>query len=172
MPLRDLLSSALAALLLIPDERRPAYFSSPWMSDFQLLDNRFGQHSALFPELGDKGWIGFVEYLIQLSRRRPVRVITVENETSNRFLSNLRSEKRVEVKFAAEKYHEKGILAPEFYIDGSMNITYSGVYVRGEKITYYTDSDSAGKDKITKAYLEFERRWSNLPTTTSPIQKR
>jgi hypothetical protein len=43
-----------------------------------------------------------------------------------------------------------------------MNITYSGVYVRGEKITYHSGAEPAMLAKIGKAYLEFNRRWDQL----------
>ena len=43
-----------------------------------------------------------------------------------------------------------------------MNITYSGVFIRGEKLTYYTAATSSGRAKIATAYVEFDRRWTIL----------
>src|SRR5687767_13159689 len=128
-PLRDLLSGALASLLLHPGDDRPAYFSSPWMSDFPLFDNPFRQYAGLFPEEADEPQIWFTGYLETLSRKRPVRVITVrEHKVSSRFTSHprLRRARKLQVRFAPAEYHEKGILSPVFYFEGSMNITYSG----------------------------------------------
>lgn len=134
------------------------------MSDFVLLSNRFREVVALFPDQAEHADVWFRDYLIRLAQQHPVRIITTETQTSRSFLATpeLRACERVEARCAAAEYHEKGILAPNFYIEGSMNITYSGVYVRGEKITYHVASDAQGKEKISRAYLEFERRWSIL----------
>jgi len=104
------------------------------------------------------------DYLARLSVKSPVRVITTKSDASESFISNLRLRGaiRVQCRYAENEYHEKGILAPSFYIEGSMNITYSGVYVRGEKITYHSNSDAQGASKIASAYLEYDRRWNNL----------
>ena len=161
--LRDLISSALLTLMLMPSDGRAAYFSSPWMSDFTLFDNRFRQVGGLFPRLADSTAIKFSDFLRHLSQTLPVRLITARTETSLAFLRVFGSiESSVEYRFAPDAYHEKGILAPSLYIEGSMNITYSGLYVRGEKVTYHVDSNNLGAKKISAAYLEFNRRWSIL----------
>ena len=64
---------------MTPAGAEPAYFSSPWMSDFPLFENQYGDFVALFPELADERRIRFSEYLRQLSRGRPVRIIAVKN---------------------------------------------------------------------------------------------
>ena len=162
--LRDLLSSALASLLMGPAGAEPAYFSSPWMSDFPLFENHYGDFVALFPELADERRIRFSDFLRQLSRRRPVRIIAVNNQSSAYFAKSpaFQGAEGVQFRYAPETYHEKGVLTPAFYIEGSMNITYSGVYVRGEKITYHSGAEPALRAKISKAYLEFNRRWDQL----------
>jgi hypothetical protein len=163
--LLDLLGSTLIALLLSGDSETPAYFSSPWMSDFALLSNHFREVVALFPDTSEHTEIRFTEYLARLADARPVRIITTDTDTSRKFLDNLAvlgSLSNVEVRLARQEYHEKGILAPSFYIEGSMNLTYSGVYVRDEKITYHSASDPAGLEKVGRAYLEFNRRWNSL----------
>jgi hypothetical protein len=162
--LRELLWGSLAALLLQGKGERPLYVSSPWVSDFPLFANAFRQFAGLFPELADEPVVRFSGYLGALARLRPVRLITVRNPTSEGFADALRAAGvQSAVRYAPETYHEKGLLGPSFYVEGSMNITYSGVYVRGEKITYHSDSGDAGRAKIARAYLEFERRWENLP---------
>ena len=90
--------------------------------------------------------------------------MTTRTETSEAFLKNLESQEpsRIHHRFGPNEYHEKGILAPSFFIEGSMNITYSGVYVRGEKITYTTTWNPEGANKIARAYLEYGRRWEIL----------
>jgi len=43
-----------------------------------------------------------------------------------------------------------------------MNLTYSGVYVRGEKVTFHAADEEVGHRKITATMLEFDRQWHNL----------
>lgn len=163
--LRDLLSSALATLLLGSVGRRPAYFSSPWISDFALFENRFMEYSALFPDLEDANEIRLSAFLVRLAKLIPVRVLTTRREVSEAFISRLAESGSpgMSWRFAEPEYHEKGILAPAFYIEGSMNITFHGVNINGEKITYHAASNEAGAAKIATAYLEFDRRWERLP---------
>src|SRR5207244_10499064 len=80
--LRDLISSSLATLLLFPKATRPVYFSSPWISDFVLLNNEFRQFSSLFPDLESRAGIRFAEYLAELAKLMPIRVMAVNNEVS------------------------------------------------------------------------------------------
>jgi hypothetical protein len=161
--LRDLLSSSLLSLLMAPPAPEPAYFCSPWLSDFIMFDNHHRQVRALFPVLNDEDEIWCSDYLAELSRQMPVRIVTVDNPTTQVFLSRpAMRESRVQLRFASGDFHEKGILTPPFYIDGSMNLTYSGVYVRGEKVTFHVPDDDAGRQKIAAATLEFARQWNNL----------
>lgn len=159
----DLVGSALISLLLRPDDRRPAYFSSPWMSDFVVVRNWLQQFAVLFPELADRSEVRFADYLGRLSRNREVRLITTENPYSMTFLQHLALRGcRVQYRLAKEDYHEKGILGPGVYIEGSMNLTHSGVYLNDEKITLHTETEPDGQEQFVKAYLEFDRRWENL----------
>lgn len=163
--LRDLLTSSLLTLLLMGKVDRPVYISSPWISDFVLFDNRYREFASLFPELADQTIIYFSEYLMRLARQTQVRMITTRNEISEGFLDLLKHKKvsiDILCRFAGGEYHEKGFLAPSFYIEGSMNFTYSGVYVRGEKVTYYCGQGKDGSARILGAYLEFDRQWKLL----------
>ena len=163
--LRDLLASSLSTLLLMGTGEKPVYVSSPWVSDFVLFENRYREYEALFPDLADHDEILFSSYLARLARKLPVRLITTKNDISEAFLNslqNLRGPVSLHCRFADGDYHEKGLLAPSFYIEGSMNFTYSGVYVRGEKVTYHCGLGESGTKKILGAYLEFNRRWQIL----------
>ena len=164
-PLRDLLIGSLTSLLLLPEDERPAYFSSPWMSDFPLFDNQFRQYTALFPEHQNESQVWFTDYLEMLSRKRPVRIVTVkDHKVSERFAASSKFHRagKPEVRFAPVEYHEKGILTPLFYIEGSMNITFSGVNVRSEKLVFQAADDAFSIEKLARAYLEFNRFWGSL----------
>jgi len=161
--LRDLLQSVLATLLVGADDVRPVYFASPWISNFLLFDNYLQEFSVLFPASDYPNRLDFIDYLGCLSGFREVRLITTDNSTTRKFAKEL-SDRSVdlELRLATDEFHEKGICCPEFYIEGSMNITYSGVYVRGEKIAYHSDTTGSGKAKASRAMIEIERFWSSL----------
>lgn len=166
--LQDLLSSALLTLMLPTGGSRAVYFASPWMSDFVLFNNSFRQVVAVFPELAERSEIRFSDYLLALGVQRSIRLITTHTAASDAFVSQLqaqlaeRAERTVAVRFATSEAHEKGILAPSFYMSGSMNITHSGVYVKGEKLTYHAAAELSEEDRIARAYLEFDRQWALL----------
>jgi hypothetical protein len=166
--LQDLLSSALLTLMLPTADSRAVYFASPWMSDFVVFNNEFRQVVAMFPDLAERSEIRFSDYLLGLGTQRSIRLITTHTATSDAFTSHLRarlgekSGSSLHIRFAPSEAHEKGILAPSFYISGSMNITHSGVYVKGEKLTYHAADEIGEGDRIARAYHEFDRRWALL----------
>ena len=162
--LRDLLASAFCTLLMIESSHQPIYLSSPWMSDFVLLENSFHEFDRLFPEIEEQTEIRFSHFIARFARKHDVRIITAQTDTSLNFLRQLEriDAEKIKYKFASDDYHEKGILAPSFYIEGSMNITFSGVNINGEKITYHHANRQEGAQKIAGAYLEYHRRWDNL----------
>ena len=48
-PLPDLLRSALSSLLLHRQTFPHIYFASPWITDFDLFDNRFKAYEGIYP---------------------------------------------------------------------------------------------------------------------------
>jgi hypothetical protein len=166
--LQDLLGSALITLMLPTADSRPVYLASPWMSDFVVFNNAFRQVVAMFPALAERSEIRLSDYLLALGTQRSVRIITTHTATSDAFTSQLRArlaerpESNVQMRFASSEAHEKGILAPSFYISGSMNITHNGVYVKGEKLTYHAAAEIDENDRVARAYHEFDRQWALL----------
>jgi hypothetical protein len=164
LQVRDLLASLIGARLLAPEDPQPLYVCSPYLTDFPLFDNAFGQFRPLFrtrPEIGERDSILFSEALAELSFRAPVRLIGVPGEYADAFLRSTvcRANPNIAGRYASELHHEKGMLCPSFYVEGSMNFTYSGVYRRDEKITAHTPETAEGRQKIAAATLEFNRLW-------------
>jgi hypothetical protein len=62
-----------------------------------------------------------------------------------------------------EDLHEKGLLADDFYLAGSMNLTYGGVELLEETVTFDTAADV-----IAQARLVFYERWGGEMPLTSP----
>jgi hypothetical protein len=168
LELPDLVRTIFALTLLAPDASRASYFCSPWMSDFPVFDNAFDEFSALFPDLAAQRQIWFSEFLIQLASVTTVRVVTTRSDTSRTFLANskLSQQHGIEVRLADDMLHEKGILLPRFYLEGSMNITFMGIRIRQEKLVLHADRSASGTAAISNAYLEFNRRWDGLSEHT------
>ncbi|MDB4458529.1 hypothetical protein N9068_00565 [bacterium] len=160
--LKDLLASCCSTLMLADPPAQPAYFSSPWMSNFVLFQNPFCEWAGFFPDLADQPEIRFADFISRLSEARPVRLIVVNNSTSQSFIKDpvISNSKGIDVRLAPETYHEKGILTDEFYLEGSMNLTYSGVFLRDEKIVFHPKPGN--EEKINLAYLQFDRFWETL----------
>jgi hypothetical protein len=164
LELPDVIRSLFSLTLLAGVSTRPIYFCSPWISDFPVFENGFGQFSALFPDLADQREILFSDFLVYLCALAEVRLVTKHTDVSHAFLRNskLKAQHRIQSRFADRHFHEKGILAPHFYLEGSMNITFMGVRVNEEKVLLHTGQGPNGECAISTAYLEFDRRWSRL----------
>lgn len=165
--LRDLFSSSLACLLLRGKssscKNQNLYICSPWISEFRVFDNRYGQFEELFPSLHGKAWIGFADTLRQLSEYGDINIISKATEATKQFIQSQDfSGSRVQIRFGDQTLHEKGFLSEDFYIEGSMNITYSGFNVNREKVSFHSGEDVKVKQLIRSAYLELDRRWVGL----------
>ena len=160
--LQDLLASCCGSMMLNPGDNHPAYFSSPWMSNFVLFQNPFGEWDGIFPAFANQSEIRFADFLGELSKSRPIRLILVENPTSQTFVRTpvIANSPSVSYRYAPETYHEKGILTNQFYVEGSMNLTYSGVCRRDEKVVFHPKE--ANEEKLNLAFLQFDRLWKNL----------
>jgi hypothetical protein len=171
---RDLLASLLASRMLTDSpSSTPLYVCSPYLTDFPLFDNSFGRFQSLFRERLDYGELKnilFSQVLEEISSRIPIRIISVEGEFAVPFLKNtIRSTNpNISGRYATDHYHEKGLLCPGFYLEGSMNFTYNGVYKNVEKITSHSPESPEGSRKISSATLEFNRHWESLVNSEIP----
>jgi hypothetical protein len=165
LELRHLFRSAMTTLLLLNTPSRPIYICSPWISDFVLFENRFGELSHLLPRIEERSVINLSDCLRQLSRSHEVRIISRRTEVTLNFLANSKLvEDGVRFALANDDLHEKGFLTPIFYFEGSMNITFSGVHINKEKLLYHAGSDPEVTKRMSLAYLELDRRWKQLLT--------
>lgn len=155
---RDLLQSLLVTELLKPS--RPLWIVSPWISNLELIDNSARQFNALFP-----GWPArrirlhtVIEAL--LNQGGAVQIVTSQDTRNDGFIRELQplartSGERFRIQRHAE-LHTKGIVGERFILDGSMNLTHSGVYRNEEHITYRTDPEL-----IYERRLELTERWDH-----------
>jgi hypothetical protein len=163
--LRNVLSSAIACLLIRKEYvgGRSIYVCSPWISDFPVFDNRYGQFGDLLPRFRSVSRIRFGDVLLQLSESMPVRIISKDTEATRQFIATRPGfTQAISVRIADASLHEKGLLSPIFYLEGSMNLTYSGVHLNQEKVSYHAGKEPETVARISSAYLELDRRWERL----------
>ena len=161
--LRHLFRSAMALLLLLDTPSRPIYVCSPWISDFTVFDNRFGEFAHLIQGAEERSSIRLSDCLQQLAHLHDVRIISRRTDVTLGFLDNPGlTNDGVKAVLADDDLHEKGFLTPIFYFEGSMNITYSGVHINKEKLLFHAGEDADVARRMSLAYLELDRRWSQL----------
>lgn len=163
LELRQLFRSAMASLLLLDERTRPIYVCSPWISDFTVFENSFGEFNHLVPCVAEESSIRLSDCLRQLATLHDVRIISRRTEVTLTFLANPQlAANGVRSALADDDLHEKGFLTPIFYFEGSMNITYSGVHINREKLLYHAGFDGEVTRRMSLAYLELDRRWTQL----------
>lgn len=152
--LRETLSDLLVGLVFSPDT---VWLVSPWVSDFDLLDNRSGDWTSVNPAWGAR-FVMFSELLsLGIEAGCELRLVTNNHDGNKRFYERLtKSLSEVgRVRWLVEdQLHTKGLLCSSFLLSGSMNFTYSGLNRNDERLELSIDSE-----KIAEARLEFERRY-------------
>ena len=150
--IRELLESLLTAELLSPS--RCLWLVSPWLTDLELLDNRAGAWSALDPQWGPRQ-LRLAELLGRMLEMG-VRVVVAtrpvpHNERFLRKLDDLVKSSGVESLLTVHRkatLHHKGFLGDDFYLSGSMNLTFNGVEILDEGVTLETNRDATEHARI------------------------
>ena len=150
--IRELLQGIFAAELLCPS--RCLWVVSPWLSDLELLDNRSGAFASLDPQWGSRQ-IRLAEMLGRLLELGTQVIIATRPDAHNEsFLRKLDdfaraagNDSRLTI-HRLPALHTKGILGDDFYISGSMNITFNGVEVLEEGLLFTTEAESVANARI------------------------
>lgn len=153
---QDFLQSLFVAELLHPSRR--LWISSPWISDIELIDNTARQFSSLNPD-----WpatrirlSSVLEALLE--RGAAVVLITNQSQHNDYFLARMAPLERIHSQrlqiIQSATLHEKGILGDTFTLNGSMNITFGGVYSNEEYLIYRCDPARVAERRLT-----LEDRW-------------
>jgi phosphatidylserine/phosphatidylglycerophosphate/cardiolipin synthase-like enzyme len=153
--IQELITLMMVGELVSPGDE--VWMVSPWITDVPLLDNRAGSFDAVNPEWGHRE-IRLTDIAVQLmAGGTDVRIVTRPDDHNRVFLRRL-----TEAAEAAavdnllkvtirQSLHTKGILTSRGFLSGSMNLTYSGLDLNDELITYET-ADQA----LAVARLAFE----------------
>lgn len=160
---RELLQATFVSELLSPS--RCLWLVSPWVSDIPIIDNRTGAFDSLDPSWGPRV-VRLTEVLGLLLRRGATVVLATRPVDHNRpFVEQMHAAARdVATQDAlyvneSEDLHEKGVLGDDFYLSGSMNLTYGGVELLEETVKYDTS-----EPVIAQAQLVYFERWGgSLP---------
>ncbi len=152
---KEVLGSLLAGLIIRPE---PLWLVSPWISDFDLLDNRSGEWSVLRPHW-ELRVIRFSEVLAAcVEAGCELKVVTRDEKRTRAFLHRLAEHIGSTGKFqkgTAEELHVKGLISNSWYLSGSMNFTFSGAHRNHEQILLHRNPDL-----IVDTRLEFEHCYS------------
>lgn len=155
---KELLQAIFVGEMIAPS--RCLWLVSPWITDIPIIDNRAGAFDAL-----DSSWGPRVLRLGEVIARSlevgTAVVVATRPVPHNRpFLSQL-SAAAAELRVATalrlnegDDLHEKGLLGDDFYLSGSMNLTYGGVELLEETVTFDT-----AEDVVAQARLALYERW-------------
>ena len=130
------------------------YLTSPWLSSFPLIDNRFGQFRPFVTETAKKE-LYFAEVLqILVERGTQVRILCLPNQAeTEKFLETFHNQKNIEYRYEQD-LHAKSLVTHNFCVSGSMNFTRTGIQVKREKVDFSTDSA-----EIASSLIEVRRIW-------------
>lgn len=160
--IRDLLQSLFAAELLKPSKRLWLVFG--WISDVEILDNRARQFSSLKPDWPATGirLSAVINELIERGGR--VALVLRDVEHNHFFIEKLKAIRAMHLELPGHlqftldlDVHEKGILADDFLLSGSMNLTSNGITVNDEHLTLRID-----KASVEEWRLVLEQKWGSL----------
>ncbi len=148
--LTDCLASLLALEAVYPS--REIYIISPWISNAEIIADHHSKFTNLFPFITSRKITLADILLTYVWRGSTVRLICNPGQKSTReFLELLGSQ--VEYKVLSDN-HEKGMVTDNFYLHGSMNFTYSGIYINGECVRITTEQAD-----ISSALISVRARW-------------
>jgi len=150
--IRELLESLFAAELLAPS--RCLWIVSPWLTDLELVDNRSGAYAALDPQWGPR-YLRLAELLGRLMEHGTHVVVATRPDTHNdnflRSLDDLARSSGVDGQLSIHRratLHHKGFLGDDFYLSGSMNLTFNGVEILEESISFETTREATESARV------------------------
>jgi hypothetical protein len=149
---RDVLAALFTQELLLPS--RDVFVVAPWISNVVVFDNRVGQFASLNPEWARRE-IRFIEVLVALCASGGMLHVHTRPDPHNQpFLLRLQ-EALADMGVADrcscrqhERLHTKGLLTDRVLIDGSMNITESGVAFNDEAVTISFNAHAVASARV------------------------
>tara|TARA_B110000211_G_scaffold235021_1_gene308551 strand:+ start:21087 stop:21689 length:603 start_codon:yes stop_codon:yes gene_type:complete len=166
--LKEVLGSTFAGLIISPEE---IWLITAWFTNFEILDNRSGNWSYLNPSWGNR-MVTFVELLeTAVLNGCKLNLVVNETKTNDTALNLLKSKLVNEDNFRFEiskKEHIKGLITESCFIDGSMNLTFSGANINSEMLTLSGDIHEISEARIDFDNLYFKNYKQKTKMTDSP----
>lgn len=164
---KELLQAIFVSEMLAPS--RCIWLVSPWVSDIPVIDNRTGAFDSIDSSLGARV-LRLTELMAKCLRVGTAVVVATRPLPHNQpFLAHLvgvAEELSVSKELRlteSEDLHEKGLLGDDFYLSGSMNLTFGGVELLEEAVKFDT-----AEDVVAQARLVYYERWGGeLPRVTA-----
>lgn len=160
--IRELLQLMLLGELLSPGPDR-VWLVSPWISNVPLFDNRAGDFNAVNPEWGARE-IRLIRIAIDLMQRGcPLGIATSFDAHNDDFISAIHEaaeEASVSDLLSVvqrQHLHTKGLLLGRGLLSGSMNLTFNGLLLNDEMVTYDRTRLAIAEARLNfESYLEGE----------------
>lgn len=149
--IREKLEGIFVAELLVPSEE--IWLVSPWISDINVLDNRCGQFSSLVPTWGLRR-IRLSEIFAHIIDRSKVCIVARPDTHNDAFLRKMKDLSRASDNpnnlyvNICETLHLKGLLGQDYYLSGSMNLTYNGVEINDEGVSLERSPETIAEARI------------------------
>jgi hypothetical protein len=149
----ELLQSVFALELIAPSDK--FWLISPWISDIPIIDNRGGTFS-IDPKWGPTR-ISLSKVLVAMAARgTEVIIVTTTDRSNDSFLGSIKAEglrqgvmSRIQIEIDDdENLHEKAITSSDYLIDGSMNFTFTGLFIRRERIKFDIDQQMVAETRV------------------------
>jgi phosphatidylserine/phosphatidylglycerophosphate/cardiolipin synthase-like enzyme len=156
---RDLLQTLFAAELISPSQTLWLFFA--WISDVEILDNSARRFAGIEPD-----WAAAPIRLSQvidalLARGTHINLIIREHGHNEYFIARLRTLKERfgdRLRWVVQKdFHAKGLLGDDYFLSGSMNLTFNGISVNGEHLILRTDPSA-----IAEQAEQLALQWGGL----------
>ena len=158
--IKDLLESLLILELMNPGPE--FWIVSAWVSDIEIVDNSARQYGTLCPEW-PLGPVRLSQVLLALMNRGTTVYLCTNEDSHNDALIQKLEDASADLpgRFVckrAKELHQKGIVGSAFTLDGSMNLTYNGVYINDEHVIFRTDPAA-----VAERRLQHRVRWGVVP---------
>lgn len=150
---REVLTMVFAQELLAPSKE--VFIVAPWISNIVIFDSQLGQYATLNPEWA-KREIRLVEVLVAIAANGSALHIHTRPDDHNKAFKRRIQEALGDAGLANQLQwsdrnallHTKGVWTDRVLIDGSMNLTESGVGLNDEAVTVSFDPEQVAAARV------------------------
>lgn len=150
---REVLTMVFAQELLAPTKE--VFIVAPWISNIVIFDSQLGQYATLNPEWARRE-IRLVEVLVAIAANGSALHIHTRPDDHNKAFKRRIQEALGDAGLEDQLHwsdrnallHTKGVWTNQVLIDGSMNLTESGVALNDEAVTVSFDPEQVAAARV------------------------